>query len=598
MATLEDNKLNPPLFIGTEFYHTVDELMRDFNPTNNTKKLPLEALKGYFEIGADNLKKKLPGRDEIKPLLENRIKVLEDNHRLETNNSLTGNRKRTIIEGLNTVIKTFNAPPEPSKTLINKNDLVYQLYKTLYGIVNMPEVVDGKIDVKQEFPEIAKYLESLTLDEALTKANELNAKKTEVVEKLKKTNALIKFVNSNDELLPKNIPQDKDSKNVSNNEKNNRDLWNLSKKAKQNIIKLFTLFRTQKIITDAALKKKDDEELTDILEDVLTQEDPTIARNIRLAYRSIIRFYRDQYLRVMKHMQEFFKKDFNLMKVSSPSAKVSYDIGPINPANIFPIDPMVRVVYIMNELERFVYKEGLSMQFNFFPTNEGLIRLQPDGRVREYNYIVELVKKYKAYTKTLGLKNEVDPATSKDDINYQLISMHTSPGPKKAILQLICGVDINYDRSVLETKIENLTDQLGTLNNYQTLREMFDTFFADKDTALYIIYQNAPIDLLKKKEVKIKQLDEIECLVTNVHSLQLNEDAEPIVEKPIPESAYNILQLLSRDKLKFKINNKFSEFGITIKDKPYQLVESITQLTGSLQVATYMDEATYYRKQK
>jgi len=579
-AVLQDNQLNPPLFIGTEFYHTVDELIRDFNPANN--KLPLEELKGYFAVGStNNSKQNLGKKEEIKALLENRKKVLLDNHRLETNNSLIADRKRTIIEGLDNAIESFNAPVEPSKTLIDKNDLVYQLYKTLYGIVNT-DTASGKIDVHQEFPQIAEYLASLTLDEALNKANKLNAKKSEIIKKLEKTNALDKFVNS------------KDESPAINNKTNTKpdDICKLSVKAKRNIIKLFTLFRTQQIITDTELTKKEDKELTALLNDVLNQEDPTIARNIRLAYRSIIRFYRDQYLRVMKHMQEFLKKDFNLKK-EGPS------IGPHDLKRIFPIDPMVRVVYIMNELERFVYKEELPTNFNFFPTNEGIIRLLPDGRVREYNYIVELVKKYKAYTKTLGLKNEVDPATSKDDINYQLISMHTSPGPKKAILQLICGADINYDRTVLEAKIENLTGQLGTRNNYQTLRDIFDTFFEDKDTALYIIYQNAPIDLLKKKEVRIKQLDELECLVTNVHSLELNDNAEPKIDIPKPDAAYNILQLLSKDKLKpSRIKNTCSEFGITIKDKPYQLVQSITQLTGSLQVATYMDEATYYRKQK
>jgi hypothetical protein len=287
----------------------------------------------------------------------------------------------------------------------------------------------------------------------------------------------------------------------------------------------------------------------------------------------------------MKHMQDFFKKNYDPVKADPKT-------GPF-----FPIDPMVRVIYIMNELERFVNKEGTDPKFNFFPTNEGLIRLLNDNREKEYNYIIDLVKKYKDYTKTLGLKNEVDPATSKDDINYQLINMHTSPGPRKGILQLICGSDINYDLTVLETKITDLTEQLGTRQNYKTLRDLFDTFFDKKDTSLYIIYQNAPIELLKKKEVKIKQLDELECLVTNVHSLKLNENAEPTVEKPKPENAYNILQLLSKEKLNPpKIKNKFSEFGITIKDKPYQLVQSITQLTGSLQLATYMDEATYYRK--
>jgi hypothetical protein len=576
MASLVNNKLNPPLFIGTEFYHTVDELLRDFKPT---KELPLEILKKYFAMGADKPEKNTLEEKELKPLLEKRINVLEDNHRLETDNSLTGNRKRTIIEGLNDLLKTFDEPAEPSKTLINKNELIYQLYKTLYGIVNTEEITPGMIDVKQDFEAIADYLKSLTPDEAIEKAAEATVGKikSNLYEKLQNKNALVKFVNSN---------SNSSTPTTSKNETKTQELCKLEDKAKRNIIKLFTLFQTQKIITDAEIKDISSNELTTLLQGVLNQEDPTIARNIRLAYRSIIRFYRDQYLRAMTHMQGFFKK--------------SYDPKTADPNNgpFFPIDPMVRVIYIMNELERFVNKEGTDPKFNFFPTNEGLIRLLDDGKdPKFYASIVQLVLQYKAYTKTLGLKNEVDPATSKDDINYQLINMHTSPGPRKGILQLICGADINYDLTVLETKITDVTEQLGTRQNFQTLRTLFDTFFDKKDTTLYIIYQNAPIELLKKKEVKIKQLDELECLVTNVHSLQLNENAEPTVEKPKPEGAYNILQLLSKDKLKPpKIKNTFSEFGITIKDKPYQLVQSITQLTGSLQLATYMDLATFYRK--
>ena len=197
MASVINNKINPPLFIGTEFYHTVDELLRDFKVTN--KDLPVNEMIDYFQMGHEKPEKNTTAENKLKTILEKRINVLEDNHRLETDNSLIGNRKRTIIEGLNDLIKNFNEPAEPSKTLIDKNELIYQLYKTLYGIVDTKANEDGKIDVKQDFETIADYLKSLTPDEAIEKVAEVAVDKIrpKLYKKLENTNALVQFVNSN-----------------------------------------------------------------------------------------------------------------------------------------------------------------------------------------------------------------------------------------------------------------------------------------------------------------------------------------------------------------------------------------------------------------
>jgi len=562
---LQSITFNPPLEIGSQFYHTLTQLTNEFGMKLTDVPDPKTYLIPYFQMGnqrpvePEHIKK-------LKEFFTKRIDALENTSHLDTNNSLKGNRKRTILTDLRTVVKNLGVDPSPTDkdapNLVNKEDIVFQLFKSAWLIANRKPDADGKVDAGQQWDDLVKVLKKMAPDEAIQTVTEATLKNKS------KKNSLTPYVTSTGAATgtPKSI--------------------NILKKSKQNIIKLFTLFRTKQILSDEKINKQTDEQLDILLKEITDQENPNIARNIRLSYLSIIRFYRDQYLRVMQFMGDF-------MKAINPAAQDT-SISVYR----YPIDPMVRIVYIMNELERFVNKDSIDPKNNFFPNNEGIIRLNNDTQPTAYGWVVELVKKYKDHIKTQPLKNTVDPTGSKDDLNYQLIDMHTSSGPPKGILQLVCGADIEYNREALDAHITELSGRFSSTNDFRKLRKVFDDFFVNKDKTLYIIYQLSPINLLKNKDTKIKQLNDLECLLAKVHSLALNDEGStPKIEDS--DDKDNLLLLISntkRAKPKDKIDNSFAKFGITIKENPYQLVQSITQLIGSILNISYLHTGTKFRE--
>ena len=108
----------------------------------------------------------------------------------------------------------------------------------------------------------------------------------------------------------------------------------------------------------------------------------------------------------------------------------------------------------------------------------------------------------------------------------------------------------------------------------------------------------SPTHILKNKDTKINQLNDLEGLLAKVHSLELNDEGStPKIEDS--DDKDNLLLLISntkRTKPKDKIDNSFAKFGITIKENPYQLVQSITQLIGSILNISYLHTGTKFRE--
>jgi len=559
---------NPPLLIGIEFYHTVDQLKRDFG-NDLVKPSILDILPEYFAVG--NAKQVEPDNKkhiaELTKFLNGRIAQLKEGHVLETNNSLKGNRKRTIIRELEDVIDNFGKVEDqtPSKT-VAKKDILEQLFKSLWLIANMK---DDPVKVTDDWEAIVESLNKITIDEQLQQMN------GEKIPSKSSPNALKAYMSNS-----------KKSTNGENAKEKCTPLKIKNRKTKINLLKLFTLFKTQESLkgiegfpadtTDVGLATLDiNNKLDPILEQLAGIEDTNITHNIRLSYRSITRFYRDRYLRTMVHLRSFIdRKEITLDK--------------------YPIDAMIRLVYIMNELERFVYKTGIDPKNNLFVNNEGLIKLKKTSD--EYEKIKSLVKEYKAYTKTLPLTNEIDPTTNTNDLNYQLIQMHTVDGPyPKGILQLVNGTDINYDESVLNEKIADLS-RISSKMDYTQLKESLLEFLGEKETHIYILYQHAPTNLLKTKGVKIKQLDDLECLIATVDSVKLEpETSMPIFKTADTPGIFAAISKSNRSNTS-KIPNTCATFGITMKEKPYQLVQSITPMIGTLLNGSYIDYKTFFPK--
>jgi len=563
MATQQENTLEVPLLIGTEFYHSVDQLLHDFG-ISQIKPSLLNKLIDNFTVGNEKTVKP-EDQEELKKFLNQRIKVLEDNHHLEIDNSLTGNRKRTIITKLRDIIQKLGEEkedPNPPKK-IAKQDILEQLFKSLWLIANMQ---DDPVEVTDDWEGVVKILDDMTADEQLKEISEVTLKAKA------STNALKDYVTN--------------AKKPATEKGECTTLQIKNRKTKINLLKLFTLFKTQESLTgipnldikatDAQLETLDTVgKLDPILTELTNIEDTNIAHNIRLSYRSITRFYRDRYLRTMMHLRSFIdRKTVTLDK--------------------YPIDAMIRLVYIMNELERFVYKTRIDPKNNLFVNNEGLIKLKKTSD--DYEKIKSLVKEYKIYTKTLPLTNELDPATNTNDLNYQLIQMHTVDGPyPKGILQLVNGTNLNYNESVLNEKITALS-RISSKMDYTQLKDVLSEFLGDKDDHVYILYQNAPTNLLKTKGIKIKQLDDLECLIATVDSVKLEpETSMPIFKTADTPGIFAAISKSNRSNTS-KIPNTCATFGITMKEKPYQLVQSITPMIGTLLNGSYIDYKTFFPK--
>jgi len=340
-----------------------------------------------------------------------------------------------------------------------------------------------------------------------------------------------------------------------------------TKVAKMNLLKLLALFKTQQAMSPT-LNSNDENTLDGYLAS-LQQEIPEIVENVRLSYRSVTRFFRDRYLRTMNGLTQLLK-NITLAK--------------------YPIDTMIRIVFIMTELERYVWKGDGSLYPDLFPSKTGLIRLTNLTK-EDTDQIINIINKYKDYAEKEGFTNSVSDLDGIDTINYELIQMHTQKAKKptlvKAILQLVRGEILMFNTSKLEDTIIELKSKLPSKEiDLDVLKTKINQFFNErpnpKDT-LYITYQESPENLLEDPTVKIKQLGELPFFTVDVDGKKLGIDSSPILTTMGTPA---ILKDISNLK---DFPFTFEKFGITTT-KPLQLVYSITQLTGTLLNTVYIND--------
>jgi hypothetical protein len=192
-------------------------------------------------------------------------------------------------------------------------------------------------------------------------------------------------------------------------------------------------------------------------------------------------------------------------------------------------------------------------------------------------------------------KNSLTTPLNKDSLDYQLIHLHTS-SRTTPIMQLVNGKQINFNEDIMNRKIDELQALKGAdKSKYDVLKGQIKRFFANSEKAVYILYQQAPPNLISTsgKNAEILQLDDLQCIMANVTDEFISKEQETAPksiemkkEAKLPRSeedkAADILPSLTT-------KNTFKDFGVTIK-KPFPVVCSITQMTGTILNATYINK--------
>jgi hypothetical protein len=541
-----------PIKIGSQYYNSLDDLQTEFGKEKITETL-LARLKEYFVQRTDKLsddKSHTYIKDEndqnlIKPFLQHRIQLLKDDGRLKYDNSLVGNRKRKILKELEGIVAMLATPAsnddDKAGIDVNKNDIMQKLLNTLWKIASSE---GNTIKVKKDWEGILEAADKMPLDELLKEASTVDAPSP---------NAFKGFIRGDSAPVVKQG----DGTPIKG-----------TKVAKMNILKLLALFKSQ-----SAMKQVDNSTNDNTLDKTLTtlqEEIPEIVENVRLSYRTVTRFFRDRYLRTMKGFEKI------LRNITLPN---------------YPIDTIIRLVFIMTELERYVYKPDIvtSIDRSFFPQNSGLLRIT-NIPANDLAMVAEVIKQYKEYTIRMQLTNDVEKISpDTNTMNYEIIQMHTRLGRSdslvKAILQLIRGEIIDFNPTILESTIADLTNKLGIKydENLQKLqKKMNDIFGNGKQKTLFISFQESPEDLLINKTTRIQQLGELPFFIAEINGKELTPDSKPELTHYIDKELQKAL-MSAKD---FK--NTFADFGIT--SKPLQLVHSITQLTGTLLNTVYIND--------
>jgi hypothetical protein len=358
------------------------------------------------------------------------------------------------------------------------------------------------------------------------------------------------------------------------------------------IIKLISLFQTGNILNGINLTEKGS---LDRYFDSISAQLPHMVEDILLTYRSFTRFYRARYTNVMKQYGQLM----NNFKFEN-----------------YPIELMIKLVFIMFNMARYINTDPLSERYNIFKNNEGLLRFTQTENTSEYKTIIGLIGAYRNHFRTL--KDTTVDINNKDDYGYQLIHMHGRQKAReytKPILQLISGKDININEDTLNNRISQLkmdVEREASVANkdkdkakdrkvaiLDKLQETILAFFKDKQNTLYIVYQEAPENLLKEG-VHIKQLNALQCILGNITDELVSVPKLSEAEVTIPKSIEDVSTTLIHDITSIKMRrekevlynlttkNTFADFGITIKE-PLQLTQSLTQITATLLNAEYLN---------
>jgi len=571
------------LELGTRYFHSFSELTNEFGKVNDAD---LKNLCTYYSIDdpAPIERCEPATKKKLEKFFNKRITSLHEALERSKNNSFVGKGPYDFLEGLRAnavelkTTKKEEGDLETEKTqTFTKKDLQGQLLESLYYLANIKET--DSIKVRTEFKELQEDLKKLAPDEQIKQVIEIL--KGDIAEK-GSANSLKKYFTEK-----------------SNSSKSSPALstTNENKKA---LLKLFTAFQMGKMLSPSEIGKKSSSELDSLLKPIYTRM-PGLVEDMILSYRLITRFYRSRYLKVMKNLERFMDENIT----------------------IYPIDLMTKLVFIMFNMARYVQKDSFSAVFDVFPKNEGLLRFTiKDTNKEEYKAVLKLISKYTDWTKDQGFENTSVDETDKYSAMYQIIHMHTynSKKPKqiKPILQLIHGSDIRFDPTIVANRIGELDKSDSTDATKKTLlknlQDSIAQFFKEKDTTLYILYQAAPKNLLKKEatETKIKQLGSVQCLLANItdslefegsqtvpvsieYPIEITPDTPNIYDKD-PKRA-EAIEKLKKDRREayekeilrnLKEKNTLADFGITMSEDIH-LVQSITQMTGTLLNANYLN---------
>jgi hypothetical protein len=291
----------------------------------------------------------------------------------------------------------------------------------------------------------------------------------------------------------------------------------------------------------------------------------------------------------------------------------------------YPIELMIQLVFTMYNVARFVNDDNFSERYSVFENHEGLLRFTQTKPTSEYKKVLTLLTIYREQFKNLRIKDTPAEPLTKSDVAYQLLHIHglNKRGELKPILQLICGIDIQINETILTTKLTQLeADAVRNLPEgidkdrekaiFADLKKAIDDFFRDKDNTLYIIYQLTPENLTGSPPSKIKQLNTLKCLMANItdkletatvddESIEFETEITiPIsIERQKEQTDKSYITKLTikqiRDKRKKEIlynltlDNTFADFGITMK-APLELTQSVTNITATLLNAQYLNE--------
>ena len=546
-----------PLTIGTKHYETLAMLQSDFGDDVTTliqKKLCKYFAQGIPFKGIEDKK----DRDLIAKFLEKRIELLENNGQLASNTSFAGSAKMDAIAKLREIIKTLGEPDAAaaatSKTITKKmrrDTLLEQLWIAMYKVANLD---NDEVEVDTNLDNLMEAIDNIAPDEALMDgANLMRAKGKAKIKS--RANSLEKYI-TND-----TTSSGKGSTGIDETMEN-----------KKKLIQLLVLFKTTTFLRES----KDENINKDFAE--LSKNMPGIIDNIFFYNRSIIRFYRSRYLKITEVFDKLFDKQ----------------LGRITNLTKYPIDQMIQIVYILFNLARYIFRDRFSLDYSVFPNNQGLLRLTLPSDITDLNNLITIYANYISdELSSKKDKNSIESPPDKQSLDYQLIHLHTSSNRITTIMQLINGKQINFSEDLLNDKIELLKAIKGTdPNKYDTLKSQITKFFDKKDTAIYIIHQESPRDLIKDNK-HIKQLDSLQCIMANI-TTDFSDKEQETLPRSIEMKADEKIKRNPEDKAKdilpfLKDKNTFKDFGITIKE-PLPLVCSITQMTGTILNATYINK--------
>jgi hypothetical protein len=577
-ATTDFEKNWTLLKIGTVYYHTLSEFKEEFGPTDMNM---LRYLCAYYSAENPVELQKIKDEKAKKALiafLTKRKDAIRASEEFK-NNSFTGKQPHTFVSALEQDIKILKGEdkkkgeageaeaPNATRQTVSRDVLMKQFFKGLY-LLSLTK--GDKIILSKDYDELIKDLDELPLDEALSNTGEIKTLLKQNARIAMKTtqNSLLKYIK--DETSGEGPTAKKASSAVKDN------------KSKLDIIKLITLFKTGKALNGLTKAKESASELDTYLDGIASGL-PDMVEDILLTYRSFTRFYRVRYTNIMIQYGKLMKT-FGLEN--------------------YPIELMIRLVFSMYNMMRYVNKDEISDRYKVFKQNQGLLRFTQAEPTSEYKAVLNLLEAYQGQFELI--KDSSLDLSNKNDIVYQLLHIHAQNKKEleTPILQLVSGKNILVDTTKLDTKFKELEASVDASKKPQLgeLKASIASFFENKETTLYILYQPTPNNLLESG-TKIKQLNELQCGMANITDTLETVTTDSGGSEPditIPRSIEGPKEMLKTTSAmrghrgkeilyNLASANTFADFGITIKT-PLELTQSITNITGTLLNSQYLND--------